>query len=72
MTNSKELRRLIHDKGLKLQYIAKELGISPYGLSLKINNKNEFKTSEVAVMCELLDIKNLRQKESIFFASTVD
>ena len=67
MTDSKELRRLIEEKGFKLKYVAERLGLSSYRLSLKIDNKQEFKTSEVSALCELLEIKSLEQKEKIFF-----
>ena len=72
MTNSKALRELIEAKGLKLKYVAEYLGLSSYGLSLKIENKQEFKTSEVSAFCELLNIKSLDQKEKIFFAQRDD
>lgn len=72
MTNSEELMKLIEDRGLKLKFVAEKLGLSSYGLSLKISNKNEFKTSEVSALCELLDITSLREKERIFFAHKDD
>ena len=72
MTNSKMLRDLIDRKGLKMKYVAEYLGISYYALNLKISNKREFKTSEVAALCELLDIKSLEEKEKIFFATKDD
>lgn len=68
MTNSKLLRALIDEKGLKLKYVAEKLGLSPYGLQLKIDNRQEFKTSEVAVLCDVLEITSLKKKEEIFFA----
>ncbi|WP_418203173.1 hypothetical protein [Anaerotignum faecicola] len=68
MTNSKLLREIIDEKGYKLKYIAEKLGLSPYGLQLKIDNKQEFKTSEVAVLCDILEITSLEKKEEIFFA----
>lgn len=68
MTNSKLLRELIDEKGYKLKYVAEKLGLSSYGLQLKIDNKQEFKTSEVAVLCDILDITFLKKKEEIFFA----
>lgn len=67
MTNSEELRRLIDQKGFKLKYVAEYLGLSPYGFNLKLNNKKEFKTSEVAALCEVLGIESLEEKERIFF-----
>ena len=70
MTNT--VRERISESGLKLQYIAEKLGISRYALSMKLDNRSEFKTSEVATLCELLGICCLEEKEEIFFKSKVD
>lgn len=67
LTDSKLLRELISIKGLKLKYVAEYLGLSSYGLALKIDNVQEFKTSEVAALCDLLKIESLEMKEKIFF-----
>lgn len=72
MTNTKLLRKLIRERGLKLKYVAECLGLSSYGLVLKIENKCEFKTSEVMALCDLLSIKSLKQKEEIFFSPVDD
>lgn len=72
MTDGNAVRKLISDKGLKLLYVAEMLGISRFSLSLKLNNDREFKTSEVAALCDLLEIKDLKQKEKLFFAKKVD
>lgn len=72
MTDSAALREKIKERGLKYGYIAKKLGLSYYGLSLKIENKNEFRTSEVALLCEMLNITSLKEKERIFFAQKVE
>lgn len=72
MTDSVLLRKKIESKGLKLKYVAEYLGLSPYGFQLKIENKQEFKTSEVAALCELLEIRTLEEKERIFFAKKDD
>lgn len=72
MTNSEALRELINAKGLKLKFVAEYLGLSPYGFNLKMQNKQEFKTSEVAALCELLEIESLEEKERIFFAKKDD
>ena len=66
MTDSKALRALIAERGLKLKYVAEHLGLSKYGFQLKLDNKREFKTSEVSALCELLKISSLREKERIF------
>lgn len=72
MTNTIAVKKRISEKGLKLQYIAEMLGISRYSLSLKLENKNEFKTSEVTALCNVLEIKSLKEKEALFFAKEVD
>lgn len=69
MTDTLELKKLIKKRGLKMKYVAEYLGLSPYGFQLKVENKQEFKTSEVAALCELLKIESLDEKEKIFFAT---
>lgn len=72
MTDTTELRKRIKDSGYKLSFIAECLGLSTYGLQLKIENKNEFKTSEVDALCRVLKIESLEEKEGIFFAKKDD
>lgn len=72
MTNSKRLRELIEDKGLKYSYVAESIGLTYQGLINKIDNVREFKTSEVNKLCEILGITSLKEKERIFFAPKVD
>lgn len=67
MTNTVDLKELIRKKGLKMKYVAEYLGLSAYGFQLKVENKQEFKTSEVSALCELLEINSLTEKEKIFF-----
>lgn len=67
MTNTSLLEQYIEKSGYKKAYIAQQLGITSYGLSLKINNKSEFKASEMTILCSLLKI-NAKDKEAIFFA----
>ena len=56
MTDTMALKELIARNGLKMKFVAEYLGLSPYGFQLKVENKQEFKTSEVAALCELLKI----------------
>jgi transcriptional regulator with XRE-family HTH domain len=49
--------------------VAKTLGISLTSLSKKINNKVEFKASEIYKLSAALQIEN---KDDIFFAQSVD
>lgn len=72
MTDEKRLREVIEERGLKLKYVAEKLGLSYYGFLLKLTNKQEFKTSEVVILCELLEIKSLTEREKIFFARKDD
>lgn len=67
MTNTSLLEQYIEKSGYKKAYIAQQLGITSYGLSLKITNKSEFKASEMTILCGLLKI-NAKDKEAIFFA----
>lgn len=67
MTNTSLLDKRINESGYKKSYIASKLGISAYGLSLKVNNKTEFKASEINVLCELLKI-DTKDRMAIFFA----
>lgn len=68
MTDTELLTSKIDESGLKRSFIAEKLGLSPYGLSKKINNENEFKGSEIKLLCQILNIKSLKEKEAIFFA----
>ncbi len=72
MTNTKLLNDKITKSGLKRNFIAEKLGLSYYGLKLKIDNENEFKASEISALCDLLNIKTVEEKESIFFTNKVD
>lgn len=69
MTNTELLNRIIKESGLKKKYIAERLGITGYGLQKKIENRSEFKSSEISILCELLGITSLKQKETVFFAN---
>ena len=42
MTNTEMLRDAIKARGLKYNYVAEQLGITPYALQKKIDNENDF------------------------------
>lgn len=67
MTNTKLLNEFIQKSGFKKGYLAKELNVTRSGFLLKLNNKNEFKASEIKKLCTLLDI-NIEDMQAIFFA----
>ena len=72
MTNTELLEEKITRSGLKKSYVAKAIGLSSYGLTLKIKNINEFKASEIEKLCILLGITDMEERCAIFFASRVD
>lgn len=49
MADTKLLRKWINEKGLKLKAIAATMGVAPYTLQKKIENRTEFKASEISV-----------------------
>lgn len=67
MTNTKLLLARIEESGYKQSYIAKQLGLSVVSLRSKIENKKEFKASEINTLCKLLNIATLRDRDRIFF-----
>ena len=67
MTNTSLLEQYIEKSGYKKSFIAEQLGLTAYGFMLKVNNKSEFKASEITILCKLLKI-NARDREAIFFA----
>lgn len=67
MTNSNKLRAKIRENGLTQGEVAKMIGISSQSLSYKINNKIEFRASEMKRLCNLL---NITDKDSYFFYSS--
>ena len=69
MTNTAKLNDYIERSGLKKSYIANALGIRSSTLSRKINNAQGFMADEISVLCGLLGIDSLEDKEAIFFAS---
>lgn len=68
MTDSKMLMDLIESRGLKRNYVAKELGLSRSSLYNKINNTTPFTVIEITQLCKILDITSLKTKDKIFFA----
>lgn len=67
LTNTQLLKDKIKESGLKQGYIAKQLNLSNYGFANKINNVTEFKAGEIQTLCNILNIKTLGEKETIFF-----
>ena len=68
MTNTELLETYIENSGYKKSFVAKALDITAYALAMKINNKSEFKASEIDTLCELLHI-GISDRMRIFFAN---
>ena len=66
MTNTELLREKIDQSGYKLQFIAEKIGITYQGLLNKINNRSEFRASEIQVLYDLLSLTE-DERVSIFF-----
>lgn len=67
MTDTEALRNAVKRSGLKYIKIANEMGISSYTLQKKVNNKTEFKASEIMMLSSMLCLDD-RERNSIFFA----
>lgn len=72
MTDSNYLKKVIDKSGIKYKIIAKKMGITYQGLKKKIDNRTEFKASEIVVLCDILDINSVKEREKIFFATNSD
>lgn len=64
MTDTYALEDAINRAGKTKKEVAQHLGLSEQGFLLKLNNKSEFKPSEILKLCKLLCLKD----NSIFFA----
>lgn len=71
MTNTAELEKIILQSGLKKSYIAQAIGLSRQGFKKKCDNKSPFTATEISLLCELLNITKLTDKERIFFVKNV-
>lgn len=69
MTNVVVLKEKVRNSGLRNTFIADKLGISRAGWYRKLNGESPFTAEQIQIMCELLHITSLREKEDIFFAS---
>ncbi len=70
MTNRKLLEDKIMQKGLKKSYLAKQIGVSRSTFCALLQNKSEFRASQIATLCKLLDIKDDETMKAIFFAQS--
>lgn len=71
VTDTKLLKQIIDESGLKKTFIAKQLGLSYQGYLRKENGSSEFKSSEIVIMKKLLRLPQSLVSE-IFFAKSDD
>ena len=71
MVDYKKLNDKVKNSGLKKNYIAKKLGLTPYGLAKKLSGETEFKASEMAGISDVLKLTG-EMREEIFFAQLCD
>jgi hypothetical protein len=69
MINTKILKGKIIMEGFTQKQLSKLLGIDERAFSLKINNKTVFNTKEIDMLCQLLKIRNDKEKIFIFLGS---
>ena len=68
MTDVAILKERIEESGLKNKAIAERLGMSRTSWYYKRNNITPLTAEEIRLLCDVLHITSLREKERIFFA----
>lgn len=71
MTNAIELEYILNKMRMTKKEFASLLGISLQALYNKLNNKVEFKASEIINACRILKLKDT-ERDKIFFDTKVD
>ena len=67
MINTQLLDERIEQSGLKINYIIEKLGLSKNGFGKKRKGITPFRTAEIYVLCDLLNLSD-EDKNNIFFA----
>lgn len=63
MINIELLKQKIEESGYRFSWIAKQVGLSSYGLRKKVNGENGFYTDEMNKLCQILKIDNKERKK---------
>jgi transcriptional regulator with XRE-family HTH domain len=71
MTNTAKLKAKIVEKGMVQEEIAQALGMTIATFNYKVNNKSEFKASEIKKLGEILHL-TAEEVNIIFFADKVE
>ena len=65
MTNTEMLERKIEEKGIKIEFLAANLGVPISDLLLKIRGEEEFLVSELWIVSKMLELE-ANEVEEIF------
>lgn len=68
MTDKNLLYYFVKRAGLKNQDIAKAIGVTPAGYTLKISNKSDFRQREIKTICDLIGL-TAEERDRVFFAN---
>lgn len=68
MTNVELLDKKIKENGLRTSYIVEKLGISRAGWYRKRKGLSPLNAEQIQILCNILHITSLREKEDIFFS----
>lgn len=71
MTNTSKLKAKIVENGLLQEQVAMQLGMTSATFNYKLNNKTEFKGSEIKMLIVILHL-TADELMAIFFADDVD
>ena len=72
MTDSEKLKAIIAERGYELRNVAELMDLSAKELQLRVDNRKEFRSGEVAAPCDSLDISSVEEKRDIFFTNEDD
>ena len=67
MTDKNLLYYFVKRAGFKNKDIAKAIGITQSGYTLKISNKSDFRQSEIKTISDLLSL-TIEERDRVFFA----
>ena len=71
MTDTLYLKSMLVRRGVTLEDVSEQIGLSKTSLSYKINNKRQFTATEIAKLSSILQLTQ-EQRDKIFFGINVD
>ncbi len=71
MTDSKAFKAYILERGWTMEHLAEALGIALSSLSYKVNNRRQFRPTEIVAIKKILGM-TAEDRDRLFFAECVD